>query len=263
MSENNEEVVVNPVEQEEKQEVSTQEVEVKQVEEKDSVEKQEEHKKQILEKYMAKKSMKNKVGYIVALSISFVLAVAILLVTCIQISVKPSFLNQGEVSHYEVNFDGTTSVFNRDNKDFNKITSELNDAFSMSVLSAVFTGQTDGYFIGSEEETTTRFQTFFNNTIQNSNYVKVELSENQIVKDKDGKNHISIINSGFDQLSYNSYYFLLPDENGFQDVTIYIPVYGNAFVSGKVDETIATVTKITVNTNLYPFSEMLEKIVKA
>ena len=224
---------------------------------------EEETKNQIIEKYIARKSFKSKISYLIILGVALALAVVFLVLTCLQVSVKPKFLSEGEVSHYYVSLNGETATYHEDlePEKFEDITKALNNAFSMSLLTQIFTGQASGYTIGNGETTVK-----FNNvaSIVGSNYFQVELKQEYTVLTSGGDVYQSILNKDLEKLTFHSYYIALPEENGFQDVTIYIPVYGNYYddLARKYDASVPTVTKITVNANAYGLTNVLTSILE-
>ncbi len=228
-------------------------------------------KNQILEKYMARKSFKSRMSYLITLGISLVLVVAVLVLTCVQVSVKPNFLNRGEVAYYEVNLNSNSAVFNNEHNQFNNITNSLNNAFSMPLLTSIFTGQVSGYSIAEGETQSTFNLTNPESTIGSSNYIKVVFESRQKVRYSDGSVYSSVKNVDLNQvgedgeqigLTYDCFFVVLPENNEFQDITIYIPTYGNYFRNPNFDETVATQMKINVKVNLNGLTQKLTDIIE-
>lgn len=216
-------------------------------------------KNQILEKYMARKSFKNRMSYLIALGVSLVLVVAVLVLTCVQVSVKPNFLNRGEVSHYEVNLKSNSAVFNDEHKEFDNITNALNKAFSMPLLTSIFTDQIGGFSIADGETQTTFDLANPENVLGSSNFIKVVFQSRQKVRNSNGSIYNSVKNVELNKigedgeqigLTYDCFYVVLPENNEFQDLTVYIPTYGNYYKNPNFDSTVATQLKINVKANL-------------
>lgn len=233
--------------------------------------KEEEKKNHILEKYMARKSFKSKMTYLISIGISLVLVVAILVLTCVQVSVKPNFLNRGEVAYYDVSLNGNSAVFNDEHNQFKNITNSLNNAFSMPLLTSMFTGQVGGYSIADGETQSTFNLTNPENTIGTSNYIKVVFESRQKVRNSNGSIYNSVKNIDLNKagedgeqigLTYDCFFVVLPENNEFQDLTIYIPTYGNYYRNSKFDDTVATQMKINVKANLNSLTLKLTDILE-
>ncbi len=222
----------------------------------------ENHEEKILKKYNAKKNFKKKLTYLICIGISLVLVTAIFVLGCVQVNVKPHFLSDSKVVEYEIYQDNAwaTSI-GEESENYNTLTANYNKAFAMSILSAMITGQTGDYKIN---ETSTKFDTSNIKTLVGSeegNYIKVSFDEALTVLNSNKTVYKSIRNSQAEKLTFNEFYFALPETNGFQDITLVIPVYGNYIKNGTVDTSIPTVTTITVNVNLYHLSLAVEELI--
>ncbi len=232
------------------------EVQEEQVEiEKSNQQTDEEKKNQIIEKYVARKNFKNKVGLLVGVCGSLVLAIAVIIVACLQFSVLPKFLQDNQIDRFEITLNGTSQTpFNRENQEFKNIKIKFQNAFSLSLMSAIFTDQTGNFFL---DEDTNKFQeSSLSSYVGGNNYIKVQYTQEQKIKNNDGSLYQSYRNPP-NNLTYNAIYVGLQSENEFKDVIIVIPVYGS--YSGN-DQTVAMLAKITVNANLYNFTQYLTEL---
>ena len=227
----------------------------------EQIEKQNQKKERSLaEIYAEKKIKKRKVTLISILSVVFVLVVAILVMGCVKIDLRPDFFTKpSQVTIYGEN---STVIVIADSderyKDFEKI---YNDMFSTSVLSALFTGRLGGYTIneGAKKEVDYWYkntsETTFSSRITEalgSNYVRLHFDSPMKFYNADGSEYISKYNQSY-SLTFQDVYFAIDEVDATDTFTFYFQVKGN---SGER----TTITSITLSANTSQlFEEFLGK----
>lgn len=226
----------------------------------EQIEKQNQKKERSLaEIYAEKKIKKRKVTLISILSVVFVLVVAILVMGCVKIDLRPDFFTKpSQVTIYGEN---STAIVIADSderyKDFEKI---YNDMFSTSVLSALFTGRLGGYKI---DETINKWysnssETTLSSTISDalgSNYVRLHFDSPMKFYNANGSEYTSKYNQSY-SITFQDIYFAIDEVDVTDTFTFYFQVKGN---SGKSPER-TTITSITLSANTSQlFEEFLGK----
>ncbi len=215
--------------------------------------------KPLAEIYAENKIRKRKITLISILSVVFVLVVAIIVMGCVKVDLRPSFFTKpSQVTIYGEN---NTSVVIADSddryKDFERI---YNDMFSTSVLSALFTGRLGGYTI---DETISRWytnsnETTFSSTITDalgSNYVRLHFDSPMQFYNSNGSEYDSRYNASY-SLTFQDVYFAIDNVNATDTFTFYFQVKGNSGVSPER----TTITTITLSANTSQlFEEFLGK----
>lgn len=204
--------------------------------------------KPLAEIYAENKIRKRKITLISILSVVFVLVVAIIVMGCVKVDLRPSFFTKpSQVTIYGEN---NTSVVIADSddryKDFERI---YNDMFSTSVLSALFTGRLGGYTI---DETISRWytnsnETTFSSTITDalgSNYVRLHFDSPMQFYNSNGSEYDSRFNANY-SLTFQDVYFAIDNVNATDTFTFYFQVKGNSGVSPER----TTITTITLSAN--------------
>lgn len=215
--------------------------------------------KPLAEIYAENKIRKRKITLISILSVVFVLVVAIIVMGCVKVDLRPSFFTKpSQVTIYGEN---NTSVVIADSddryKDFERI---YNDMFNTSVLSALFTGRLGGYTI---DETISRWytnsnETTFSSTITDalgSNYVRLHFDSPMQFYNSNGSEYDSRYNASY-SLTFQDVYFAIDNVNATDTFTFYFQVKGNSGVSPER----TTITTITLSANTSQlFEEFLGK----
>ncbi len=229
-------------------------------------EKEEQTKNQVLEKYIAKKSFKKKLSYIIALSASFVLAVLILVLACVQVNVMPHFVMETEIVEYSVYQNGSnipTCVVDISNSRYDEFNKLYQKAFNMSIFSAMFSGQVGNYSFDEDNETYQQFsQSNITTLLDSQNYLRVKFDKDLPVLNSDRSVYKSIRNPQAEKIYFNEYYIALQEENQFKDIKVIIPVYGNYVKPDDKPEDVALVFTFNVKANLYRFSKAVEDFIQ-
>lgn len=227
-------------------------------------EKEEQTKNQVLEKYIAKKSFKKKLSYIIALSASFVLAVLILVLACVQVNVMPHFVMEHKAAEYSVYHDNTFDYsVDLESSRYEEFATLYNKAFDMSIFSAMFSGQVGNYVFDEDNETYQQFsQSNITTLLDSQNYLRVKFDKDLPVLNSDRSVYKSIRNPQAEKIYFNEYYIALQEENQFKDIKVIIPVYGNYVKPDDKPEDVALVFTFNVKANLYRFSKAVEDFIQ-
>lgn len=218
--------------------------------------------KPLAEIYAENKIRKRKITLISILSVVFVLVVAIIVMGCVKVDLRPSFFTKpSQVTIYGEN---NTSVVIADSddryKDFERI---YNDMFSTSVLSALFTGRLGGYTIdeGATKNDywyTNSNETTFSSTITEalgSNYVRLHFDSPMKFYNANGSEYVSKYNDSY-SLTFQDVYFAIDNVNATDTFTFYFQVKGNTTTNPQR----TTITTITLSANTSQlFEEFLGK----
>lgn len=218
--------------------------------------------KPLAEIYAENKIRKRKITLISILSVVFVLVVAIIVMGCVKVDLRPSFFTKpSQVTIYGEN---NTSVVIADSddryKDFERI---YNDMFSTSVLSALFTGRLGGYTIdeGATKNDywyTNSNETTFSSTITDalgSNYVRLHFDSPMKFYNANGSEYVSKFNADY-SLTFQDVYFAIDNVNATDTFTFYFQVKGNTTTNPQR----TTITTITLSANTSQlFEEFLGK----
>lgn len=215
--------------------------------------------KPLAEIYAENKIRKRKITLISILSVVFVLVVAIIVMGCVKVDLRPSFFTKpSQVTIYGENNISVVIADSDDRyKDFERI---YNDMFNTSVLSALFTGRLGGYTI---DETISRWytnsnETTFSSTITDalgSNYVRLHFDSPMQFYNSNGSEYDSRYNASY-SLTFQDVYFAIDNVNATDTFTFYFQVKGNSGVSPER----TTITTITLSANTSQlFEEFLGK----
>ena len=207
--------------------------------------------KPLAEIYAENKIRKRKITLISILSVVFVLVVAIIVMGCVKVDLRPGFFTKpSQVTIYGEN---NTSVVIADSddryKDFERI---YNDMFSTSVLSALFTGRLGGYTIdeGATKNDywyTNSNETTFSSTITEalgSNYVRLHFDSPMKFYNANGSEYVSKYNDSY-SLTFQDVYFAIDNVNATDTFTFYFQVKGNTTTNPQR----TTITTITLSAN--------------
>lgn len=215
--------------------------------------------KPLAEIYAENKIRKRKITLISILSVVFVLVVAIIVMGCVKVDLRPSFFTKpSQVTIYGEN---NTSVVIADSddryKDFERI---YNDMFNTSVLSALFTGRLGGYTIDEtisiwyENSNETKFSQQIEEAL-GSNYVRLHFDSPMKFYNANGSEYVSKFNDSY-SLTFQDVYFAIDNINATDTFTFYFQVKGN---SGRSPQR-TTITTITLSANTSQlFEEFLGK----
>ncbi len=205
--------------------------------------------------YLAKKKRTRIISYSITSAIILILAVTIIVLSCIKIDLYPKFM--GRVSSFRVTLSGYTSMTMVENTeeydDFNKIYLE---SFQTQYMTAIFTGKVGGYSI---QDTQYDFYAKNSKTAPSSellkklgdNYVRVSFAEESKILKSNGKVFKSSFNSD-KSFTFDEMYFNLNTKNSQSETTL--------FLGGKLEGTDAVrIVEINVRANTYDLYKFATK----
>lgn len=205
----------------------------------------------VSDEYLAKKKKNRKITFSLISFFVLALATVIIVLSCVRVNLKPEFIDNAV--RYEITTKGnsTTMVYESTDEGFKEFDKLFDEAFSLSYLTALFSGKLGGYELNASDETNeyyysdTKNNTGMSTTLKNalgSNYVRVVFDEEKQVKYSNGDVYKSKYNSDYD-LKFEELYFNLHDTTEDETLTFYLGT--NGYSSG------TRITKITVKANTY------------
>lgn len=206
------------------------------------------------DEYLAKKKRNRKIIFSVISFLTLALATIIIVMSCIKVNLKPSFIS--DASSYRITINNSDKMLlDKSSEEFEEFNKIFEESFSMNYLSALFAGKLGGYEIKSDDETTDYFysnttnNTGMSTTLKNalgSNYVRVKFAEDKVVKYSNGETYKSKYNSD-NELVFNELFFNLSTSEEDEKITFYLGTTG--YLSG------TRITKITIKANTYALYE--------
>lgn len=175
---------------------------------------------------LLKRKKKKRIATIVAMAVSFVLAVCVIVLASVPVSLKPKCMESGyaSVKLFPGNTNGTAYFEGQDGyNDFKKV---YDKAFSQSYISAIFSGSLYSYDIKEDLQSVSGIVGSGGSLIQNNTYyVRLNYSEEQVVTYQNGSAYKSSYRSSKwkdGKLTFTDVYFEVSQEEGFRDTKVYI-----------------------------------------
>ena len=190
---------------------------------------------------LLRRKKKRKILTSIALGIALALAIVIIVLSSVPVSLKPVCLSN-DFTSVQV-FDGNdpkATIYNDGSQkmQYNKFVNAVKTAFSQKYIAALFAGNLGDYDI--EEN----FLDFYSSEFNSGKYVKMHYGTAQKVTNKNGKPYLSRYRTSSDPLTFNNLYFVLNEENKFEDTKIYLNV---TYPSGNENKLL--VIKVKGNTS--------------
>jgi len=204
--------------------------------------------------YLSKKKRNRKIVFSAISFLVLALATIIIVMSCIKVNLKPSFIEG--VTRYEITVNSSTPItYEKGDKGFKEFDNLFEETFSINYLTALFTGKLGGYEINSEDETKDYFYSDTSNnkgmssTLKNyigKNYVRVVFDKEKTVRYSNGEAYKSQFNTNTN-LVFTELYFALNTTQDDESLTFYLGT--NGYLSG------TRITKIKVEANTYSLYE--------
>ncbi len=208
------------------------------------------------DEYLRLRIKRKKIGLIVAMSITLVIALAIIIMSCVNINLKPHFIKEAdEITIVTDQITSGSIHLNSQSENYTDFVEAYNSSFSINTLTALFSGNFGNYTI---DETANEFIETSSSLSSRlgANYVKLYYNAPQTLYRKDGSAYEYSKFFTQNKITYDTVYFAFSDENGVQEVTFYFAVEGNlTSLNGTKRKSVTT---IKVNANTYPIFENLE-----
>lgn len=208
---------------------------------------------QVIEKSYAeqiadKKKKKRIITSIISLSLVFVIALMVIIMACVKVDLKPSVIKEPTRIYFNTQ---STVQYDSSTDEYKKFMEEYDKTFSLSYLSALFTGQLGGYEI-IEDQLQALPSELTEGVYANFIYKNDKITLTR----KDGKTYYSKYNSNY-SIDFTEVTFALSSENKVQDTTMYLKYSWSTTDSGTTREYYAEI-KLKANTyNLYKIYENL------
>lgn len=222
----------------------------------DSVETKTVETRNIDEEYLRLRVRRKKIGMIVAMAFSFVIALAIIIMSCVNINLKPHFIKEADdITIVTTEVTSGSIHLNAESQHYSDFMNAYNSAFSINTLSALFSGNFGDYTINETADEFIETTSSLNSRL-GSNYVKFYYNSPQTLYRKDGSAYAYSKYYTANKITYDTVYFAFNDENGIEEVTFYFAVEGNLSSSNGTAK--KSVTTIKVNANTYPIFQNIE-----
>lgn len=207
----------------------------------------------VSDEILAKKKRKRIITYSIISSIVFILATLIVVLSCVKIDLRPSFM--GDALSYSITIDGKNYMtLDESSEEYDEFNQTYLKSFKTQYLTALFTGRLGGFTI---TETPSNFYASTSSKTPSStlkselgkNYVRVLFSEEKQILNSNGKVYYSEYMSN-KTFTFDEMYFNLSTENSSQDLTLYL--------GGKREGTESVrIIKINVRANTYNLYKMV------
>lgn len=210
----------------------------------------------VSDEYLSKKKRKRQITYSSLLSIIFIIATIIIVMSSVRVDLKPQFIENPTSYSIYINKDPKVRIDETD-EDYEEFYEKYQNSFNVSYLTALFTGKLGAYKI---EETRDDFylnesgKTGISTALSNAlgeNYVWLSYLNEQQMKSADGKVYYSVFNTNEYELKYEDVYFNISNKNEDAELTFYFGTTGAGLGY--------TITKITVRANTYSLYEFATK----
>ncbi len=206
----------------------------------------------VSDEYLAKKKRTKIISYSVIMGIVLALCVTIIVMSCIKVDLRPSFIDAPASYNVTIKGTSTSQFIDQTNEKYDQFNEIFDNSFKTQYLTALFTGRLGGYKI---EETSQPFYKSFSTVITDDlksqlgeNYVKVVYDSPRQIKKADGKLYYSQYNTDT-TLTFTEFYFPLSSTDAENDLVFYLGATAKS----------TRVLKITVKANTYKLYKFLTK----
>lgn len=199
--------------------------------------------KSIDDQYLSKKRTKRIVINSLILSLCLILGIAVILLSCIKIDLKPRFNSQAEYVEIKIDNNSDKILISKGDDLFSEFQNIYNNSLSTSVLTSLFTGNFYGYTIErlgtGANDTSGRFYESYSNgsgygissslsSKLGSNYVHLHFKEDQTLYYADGSKVMGRFDKTRD-IYYKDVYFTISSDENSSQVDFYFGVmdYGS------------------------------------
>ncbi len=209
----------------------------------------------VSDEYLAKKKRTRIISYSIISAIVLVLAVIVIVMSCVKVDLKPQFL--GRALSYRVTVSNREVLTLDENSDeYQEFNDEFARAFQSQYLTALFTGKLGGYKI---EETNNNFYSSSTSTSPSSsltseigeNYVRVMFDDTKQILNSDGSVYYTQINTN-KTFTFNEMYFKLNIKDSGEETTLYL----GGITQTENGKDVVKIVKINVRANTYKLYKM-------
>ena len=209
----------------------------------------------VSDEYLAKKKRTRIISYSIISAIVLVLAVIVIVMSCVKVDLKPQSL--GRALSYRVTVSNREVLTLDENSDeYQEFNDEFARAFQSQYLTALFTGKLGGYKI---EETNNNFYSSSTSTSPSSsltseigeNYVRVMFDDTKQILNSDGSVYYTQINTN-KTFTFNEMYFKLNIKDSGEETTLYL----GGITQTENGKDVVKIVKINVRANTYKLYKM-------
>ena len=208
------------------------------------------------DQYIAKKRRRRIITNSIILSLTLILGIAIILLSCLKIDLKPKFDSNPDYVVIVTDKNNNYLYIDKSDEIYDEFLNIYNNSLSTSILTSLFTGNFYGYeiqYLDSGEKNPAKFYTSYNNGVGTelsltllgylgSNYVKMAFTENQTLYLSNGDKLMGRYNKTKDIYYKDVCFTISSDENSTQI----------DFYFGVIDYmSYPTLVKISVEANSY------------
>ncbi len=202
--------------------------------------------------YLQKRIKTRKITLGVTLGVCFLLALAIIIMACVNIDLKPHFINNpNRITVVSTEFTSDVA-YDETSEDYDKFINTYNDMFRLTALRSLFSGRAAGYTIVETDPTDFTETTSALKDLLGNSYVKFTYDSDQKFYNKDGSEFTSMYGADVHNLTFKTVYFSLSDTDVTTDLTFYFSTEGYY----KSDKN--KIVKVTVPANTYSLYQMME-----
>ncbi len=208
------------------------------------------------DEYLRLRIKRKKIGIITIMAVTFALALAVIIMSCVNINLKPHFIKDAdEITIITDQITSGSIHLNSESENYDDFVTSYKNAFSINTLSALFSGNFGNYTIN---ETANEFieTTSSLNSRLGANYVKLYYNAPQTLYRHDGSAYEYSKFFTSNKITYDTVYFAFSNDNGVKEVTFYFAIDGN--LTSQNGQKRKSVTTISVNANTYPIFENIE-----
>lgn len=213
----------------------------------------------VSDEILAKKRRKRLISFSVISFLCLALVITVVTMSVVNINVKPYFIKPSNEIVVTINGTKTTFVKSLNEKDYNKVTTLIDNSFANNYLSSLFSGELGGYDIVENDE---QFYSTFSSTTKEGSGIHKNLSDKlsqtyvhfryddlQTLYSSNGKAYTSIKEHEDKTIEYRDIYFTISSEDVRTQTTFYF---------GSCTNRQNKMFSITVNANTYQLYQFVK-----
>lgn len=203
------------------------------------------------EKLLKKKKAK-QITFISVMSVLFALVVVVICLASIPVQLKPEFLTKTQYNA-NVYIDGSSysgSVSPNNDEKYQEFNDALNKVFARTYLAGIFDGSLMDYTFSEKRMTHSNFKESLKNE-ESNDYVYFELLEAQTLKNRNGSNYSSRVDSTALPFEFTEVYMMLSNTEGNDEAVFYVVVKYVHKDTEDISELTEYVIKLTTRGNTF------------
>ncbi len=200
------------------------------------------------EQYLAKKRKNRIITNSIILSVCLILAIAIILLACLRIDLKPKFDSTAEYVEIKVDSRADEISMAKGDQNYDEFINIYNNSLSTSILTSIFTGNYYGYTVqrlgtGANDSSAKFYESYSNgvgygtsstlSSYLGSNYVHLKFSDNQYLYNSDGSQVMCQFESTT-PVYYKDVYFTISSDANNSEINFYFGVTEYAFSAPRI-----------------------------